>query len=95
MVPGFAVEPLHRPPYYRPLLTGRTGRLIVTMQMPLIAYRLLTGSRATRIFRKQILEFVGLRPVRETLLCRVEDSTDATRASWLKQVRALGVSDAR
>lgn len=95
MVPGFAVEPLHHPPYYRPLLTGRTGRVIVTMQMPLVAYRLLAGSRATRIFRKQILEFIGLKPVKETLYCRVEDSSDAKRAAWLKQARALGISDAR
>lgn len=94
-IPGFAVEPLHHPPYYRPLLNGRTGRVIVTMQMPWIAYRLMMGSRATRIFRKQILEFVGINPVRETLFCGVEASSGATRKSWLEKAHALGARDAR
>jgi NAD(P)H dehydrogenase (quinone) len=95
LIPGFAVEPLDRPPYFRPLLRGRSGRLIVTMQMPRLYYRLAAGSRATRTFRKQILEFVGISPVHEMLCCGVEDSTKAQREGWLQAAGALGAQDAR
>lgn len=94
LVAGFAMEVIEGPPFYRPLLGGRTARVIVTMHMPVILYRLMAGSRATRILRKQILNFVGIRPVRETIFGLVPGSSETTRAGWLAKVRALGVAGA-
>lgn len=94
LVSGFAMEKLDRPPFYRSLLEGRSARVIVTMHMPALMYRILAGSRATRILRKQILAFVGIKPVRETIFGLVPGSSAEKRARWLSQVRALGAAAA-
>jgi len=88
--PGFAVERLERPPFYRALLTGRSARVIVTMQMPALMYRVLAGARSARTFSKQVLGFVGMKPVRRTYFGMVEHVGDARRRKWLDAVRALG-----
>ncbi|MEM8753817.1 MAG: NAD(P)H-dependent oxidoreductase [Pseudomonadota bacterium] len=87
---GFAVEKLEEPPFYRPLLGGRTARVVTTMQMPLFAYRIWAWSAANRILRTQVLNFVGIRPVLETILTRVEASTPERRAKWLDDMERLG-----
>jgi len=91
---GFAFEKIEAPPFYKPLLTGRTARVIVTMQMPAWMFRLLAGARAARTFSKQILEFIGIRPVRRTYLGMVDHVDDAKRRRWLAQIEAMG-RDAR
>ena len=91
---GFAIETIKGPPFYRPLLGGRSARVIVTMHMPVLIYRIMAGSRATRILRKQILNFVGIRPVRETIFGMVPNADKETRLRWLAKVRALGVEGA-
>ena len=91
---GFAIETIKGPPFYRPLLGGRSARVIVTMHMPVLIYRIMAGSRATRILRKQILNFVGVKPVRETIFGMAPNADEETRLRWLAKVRALGVEGA-
>lgn len=87
---GFAAEEIEKPPFFRPLLTGRSARSIVTMQMPRLVYRLIYGSAATKSLRRQILGFVGMSPVRDTVFGGIDDQTPETRARWLAEVRRLG-----
>lgn len=87
---GFAFEKLDRPPYYKPLLTGRSARVIVTMQMPAWMFRLMAGARAARTFSKQILGFIGITPVRRTYLGMVEHVGDEKRRLWLEEMRQMG-----
>lgn len=94
LIPGFAMEKVKGPPFYKPLLGGRSARVVVTMQMPVFVYRLLAGSRATRILRKQILEFIGVKPVRETIFGGVDAASDEKRAGWLARVAELGAGGA-
>lgn len=92
--PGFAVERLEKPPFYRPKLTGKTARSIMTMQMPSLMYRWLAGARAARTFEKNVLGFVGIKPVRRTVFGMIDHVSDATRLGWLEQVEALGARGA-
>jgi putative NADPH-quinone reductase len=87
---GFAFEKIDGPPFYKPLLTGRSARVIVTMQMPAWMFILMAGARAARTFSKQILGFVGMKPVRRTYFGMVEHVGDAKRRRWLDQVEAMG-----
>jgi len=91
---GFAYEKLPGPPFYLPLLTGRSARVIVTMEMPALMYMLLAGARSARTFSKQILQFVGIKPVRRTYFGMVDHVDDAKRRRWLVKVEAMG-RDAR
>ena len=90
LTPGFAIEKLDGPPFYRPLLTGRSARLIVTMQMPVWMYRFVAFARSAKVFSNQILKFVGMRPVRRTYFGMVEHVGDARRRAWIEEVRELG-----
>lgn len=48
-------------------LKGRTARVIVTMGMPPIAYRLMYGGHGVKAFNRSILNMAGIKPVRTTL----------------------------
>ncbi|TPJ27259.1 NAD(P)H-dependent oxidoreductase [Mesorhizobium sp. B2-7-2] len=76
--------------FAKSLLRGRSARLIVTMGMPAAVYRIWFLSHGIAGMRRGILNFVGIRPVRETLLGMVANASDVKRASWLKQMQRLG-----
>ncbi|MER8522501.1 MULTISPECIES: NAD(P)H-dependent oxidoreductase [unclassified Mesorhizobium] len=74
----------------RKLLRGRSARVVVTMGMPAVLYRLWFLSHGIAGMRRSILRFAGVSPVRETLFGMVADATDPTRAKWFEQMRRLG-----
>ena len=84
--PGFAFTPGPRGPIPGPL-KGRSARVIVTMGMPAFVYRWFFLEHSLASLRRNVLEFVGIRPVRTTIIGSVE-TTD--RRKWLEKVRALG-----
>ncbi|MWV57703.1 flavodoxin family protein [Rathayibacter sp. VKM Ac-2754] len=76
------------------LLTGRTGRVIVTSDSPRW-YLPLVGDTTVRHVRRTTLRFCGIRPVRATRLGPVKDSTPERRQAWLAEAGRLGRLDAR
>lgn len=71
-------------------LTGRSARLVVTMGMPAAVYRYYFRAHAVRALERNVLGFVGIAPVHETLLGLVEGTRAEERARWLDKLRALG-----
>ncbi|HEX6287627.1 MAG TPA: NAD(P)H-dependent oxidoreductase, partial [Herpetosiphonaceae bacterium] len=49
------------------LLRGRSARLVVTMGMPALVYRVWFRAHSIKSLERNILGFVGIHPVRETL----------------------------
>jgi putative NADPH-quinone reductase len=90
MRPGFAFsyEDGHRWPKKR--LRRRSARVVVTMGMPAPLYRFFYGAHGLKSFERNILHFVGIRPVRETLIGGVEAMSDAGRQRWIARLAALG-----
>jgi putative NADPH-quinone reductase len=88
--PGFAVAPGSGPKGWRKLLAGRSARVVVTMGIPALVYRWWFGAHSLKSLERNILNFVGIRPVRESLFGMVEQASDATRARWLEKMQALG-----
>ncbi|RUW61084.1 NAD(P)H-dependent oxidoreductase [Mesorhizobium sp. M7A.F.Ca.US.008.03.1.1] len=76
--------------FTKTLLRGRSARVVVTMGMPPVLYRLWFLGHGIAGMRRSILHFVGIRPVRETLFGMVAGASDATRAKWIRQMRKLG-----
>ncbi|MBP2314887.1 NAD(P)H-dependent oxidoreductase [Azospirillum soli] len=72
------------------LLTGRSARLVVTMGMPAFVYRWWYFAHGLKGLERNILRFVGIKPVRETLFGMVGTASEATRRKWLKRMRDLG-----
>ena len=60
------------------------------MGMPGIVYRLWFMNHGLSVMRRGILNFVGIKPVRESLYGMVGQASDGRRRKWLAQVRQLG-----
>jgi putative NADPH-quinone reductase len=72
------------------IFENKSARLIMTMGMPVSIYRLWYRPHALKLFRHNILHFIGVKPVRETLFGMVADVSIDKRGGWLKEVEALG-----
>lgn len=80
--------------FAKTLLDGRSARVVVTMGMPAFFYRLWYLGHGIAGMRRNILNFVGISPVRETLFGQVEGASDDTRRKWIATMRALGTKAA-
>lgn len=92
--PGFAWQGEAARGRARGRLAGRSARIVVTMGMPALVYRWWFGSHGLKSLEQGVLRFVGLRPVRATLVGRVEAIGAEARRAWLDRLAALG-RDAR
>ncbi|MCC4249783.1 MULTISPECIES: NAD(P)H-dependent oxidoreductase [Microbacterium] len=76
------------------LLTGRTARIIMTMDSPRWWNRLRYRNAAETSLTRAVLGYCGIRTTGVTRLPEVRLSTEQTRHEWLADVRRAGVSDA-
>lgn len=74
----------------QPLLKGRTARIVVTMGMPALAFRLWFLSAGVAIVKRNILGLVGIAPVRTSLVGGVERLGAAAHSRWIAAMRELG-----
>jgi putative NADPH-quinone reductase len=70
-------------------LAGRSARMVVTMGMPALAYRIMFGAHGTRAFEKGILRLAGISPVRTSYIGNVGTTAEGCRR-WVGRMHALG-----
>jgi putative NADPH-quinone reductase len=87
--PGFAFAPGPRG-LPRKLLKGRSARIVVTMGMPSLFYRLVYRAHSLKSLERNILGFCGLRPVRASVIGMVEGMSAKARRAWLQDMTRLG-----
>ncbi len=87
---GFAIDFTDKPPYYAPLLSGRSARLTTTMNTPPLVYRWLLREPGHSVMKRTILQLCGIRPVRITPFGPVRGAPEARRRQWIKKVHELG-----
>jgi putative NADPH-quinone reductase len=75
---------------WSPRLRGKTARVVVTMGMPAAVYRWYFGAHGLKSLRRNILSFVGFKPVRSTLIGLVEGASAKRRSGWLAKLEKLG-----
>lgn len=89
MRPGFAFE-------YRTtglplkLLQGRSARVVVTMGMPALFYRLVYSANSLKSLERNILKLVGFKPVEHTIVGGVQHASRREQA--LAEMRELGAN---
>lgn len=88
--PGFAFAYEKGNPMGKKLLKGRSARLVVTMGMPALVYRYYFRAHSLKALERNILGFVGIAPIHETLIGMVEALDDEARATWFGRMRSLG-----
>lgn len=93
-LPGFAFRYRENSPLWDRLLSGRSARLLVTMDTPHWYYRLVNRQPGHQMMRRAVLGFSGIKPVRTTVFGPVRTSTPTAREQWLARAEALGRRDA-
>jgi putative NADPH-quinone reductase len=89
-VPVFAFQYRENSPMWDKLLTGKTARMIVTMDTPGWFYSLIYKNAGHNAVKVGVLEFSGFKPVKISAFSPVKSSTEAKRKKWLAEVEKLG-----
>ena len=89
-LPDFAFRYRKDSVWWDRLLTGRTARLLVTMDTPPWYFRLIYGQPGHRTMKKTVLEFCGIRPVRISSFGAIRKSSEKQRLKWIERTRTLG-----
>lgn len=72
------------------ILKGRSAHIVVTMGMPGWIYRWLYQAHSLKSFERNILRFVGIGPIRETVIGGVGTIDATKRERWIARLRDDG-----
>lgn len=93
-VSGFAFRYRERGSLWDKLLTGRTARIVMTMDSPGIWNAWTYRDAAIRSLRSATLQYCGIRVRGVTRLAEVRHRTDAHRTRWIDGMASFGATDA-
>jgi len=88
--PGFAFKAEGSNPFAHKGLTGRSARVVVTMGMPALLYRWYFRAHSVKSLERNILGFVGIAPVNETLIGLVDRLGEDGVRKWQGKLHKLG-----
>jgi putative NADPH-quinone reductase len=71
------------------LLKGRSARVVVSMGMPALFYTFVYRAHSLKSLKRNILKFVGFKPVRHSIIGGIEGSA-RSREKWLARLSELG-----
>lgn len=93
LTPGYAFKYRPNSPWWDKFLTGRSARIITTMDSPAIYNWLMYRSANIRGLKVATLEFCGVRPIKVTTFDRLRFADEARRGKMLDQTFGLGQKD--
>ena len=89
-LPGFAFKYRENSPWWDKYLSGKTGRMIVTLDAPVFYDWLMYGAGGRRTMKNAVLKFCGVKPVGVTAFGSVKSSDAAKRRKWLAAAHEIG-----
>lgn len=90
LLPGFAFHKRKDSLWWDAGFTGKTGRIICTLDQPAWYYRLVYGRPSTNAMKKGTLHYIGVKKVRVTTIGPIRLSKEKFREKWLSKVEKLG-----
>jgi len=90
LLPGFAFKYRENSPFWDKYLTGKSARLIVTMDAPAWYNRLVNGNAGHKAMKRGTLGFCGVKPVKVTSVGTVETLKKEQITNWLTKAEKLG-----
>ncbi len=90
LLPGFAFKKREDSVWWDKYLTGKTSRIICTMDQPTWYYRWLNGRPSHIAMKRLTMNFVGIKKVRITSIGPIRLSKERFRTKWLSKVEKLG-----
>lgn len=89
-LPGLTFRHRENSVWWDKLLTGKTARIITTMDQPAWYYRFFYGNPSIRQLKKCTLEFCGIRPVKVSTIGIIKTASPEQRQKWLNKIQLLG-----
>ncbi|MEL6657624.1 MAG: NAD(P)H-dependent oxidoreductase [Bacteroidota bacterium] len=89
-LPGFAFQYRENSVWWDKLLTGKTARILTTLDQPGWFYRLFYGRPSINQLKRSTLQFTGVDPVRVSIFGPIRNSKLSQREKWLEQTAKLG-----
>lgn len=77
------------------LLTGRTSRIIITMDTPKFFYYLFYQSAGHKVLKNNILDFCGIKTIGVNIFTPIRKSTEELRKKWLEEINLIGLKDSK
>lgn len=90
LLPGFAFKKRENSLWWDKCLTGKSARIICTLDQPAWYYKWYYGRPSHNAIKKLTLHFIGVSKVRTTTIGPIRLSSKDFRAKWLKKVERLG-----
>lgn len=92
-VPGFAFKYKDSTAAWDRLLTGKSARMIVTMDSPPWYFKWVNRAPGHNQMKRTILEFSGVRPVTITNIGPVKGASAVQRMKWIEEVSLLPATE--
>lgn len=90
LLPGFAFKKREGSVWWDKYFTGKTSRLICTMDQPTWFYRLINRAPSHHAMKKLTMNFIGVKSVKITAIGPLRLSKEEFRDKWLSKVEKLG-----
>lgn len=90
LLPGFAFNKKENSLWWDKCFTGKTARIICTLDQPAWYYKWIYRSPSHNAMKKLTLNYIGIKKVRITTIGPIRLSKEKFRAKWLKKVATLG-----
>lgn len=89
-LPGFAFQRRENSLLSDGLLTGKTARIISTLDQPAWYYHLINRRPSYWALKRNVLRFCGVRIIKTTTIGPIHLSSASWRKKWLSKVEKLG-----
>lgn len=89
-LPGFAFKKREGSVWWDKLLSGKSARIISTLDQPAWYYRWVNGNPSNNAMKKLTMNFVGVNKVKTTTIGPLRLSKANYRTNWLDKVERLG-----
>lgn len=89
-LPGYAFKKREGSVWWDKYFTGKTSRLICTMDQPTWYYRFIYGAPSHKAMKRLTMNFIGIKLVKITSIGPIRLSKDKFRADWISKVEKLG-----
>lgn len=93
LLPGYAFQKRDNSLWWDKYFTGKTSRIICTMDQPAWYYRFFNGGPSNKAMNKNTLKFIGVKSVKITAIGPVRLSKQEFREKWLQKVVKLGAQN--
>ena len=89
-LPGFAFKKREGSVWWDKFLSGKTARLISTLDQPAWFYRWVNGNPSHKAMKRLTMNFVGINKVKSTTIGPLRLSSEEFRMKWLQKIKKLG-----